>query len=60
MIATFFDKKINYNRSIQATSKIGVCLFCGEKKEVLSTDNSDEEYISCDICKDCIDKVFNN
>ena len=56
----FVSLSDNYGRSVTLEIETAMCLFCGETKQVLSIDVSDGEYLNGRICKDCIDKVFNN
>lgn len=58
MLITTFDGRYGRRGTIQCSTE--VCDNCHKKRIVIEIDSAEDEYYSGKICKECIDKAFND
>jgi len=46
----------NYGKTIVVWVQEGVCFLCGQRKLVIASDGSDDEYGFAMLCADCVQK----
>jgi hypothetical protein len=56
----FYKNEGIYNRYLEIGTTERKCLVCNTETKVLEIDNSNGEYSVVRICKNCIEKIFND